>query len=84
MVHGSGRDIRNLRRRGAVKQAAAPDGREVALRTQHGHWQEALWKILSHPTLEVAATLVVVTVATWYLMQNEAAHPGVFFLIGRH
>ena len=41
--------------------------------TNIGNWQKAFWKIVSDPTVEVVATLVVVMVATWFVLQNEAA-----------
>jgi hypothetical protein len=33
------------------------------------HWQR-LWKLLTNPGIEVVATLVVVMVATWYLIDS--------------
>ena len=45
--------------------------------------QKTIWKLLSNPTLEVAATLVVVMVAaTWLVMQSDVGQ-GAFILFGR-
>lgn len=52
--------------------------------TNFGTWRKALWKILSDPTIEVIVTLVIVMVATWFVLQNDAAHRGAFFLLGHH
>lgn len=83
MVHGFAGDAGNRGRPGAsVEQAAAPGGREVALDTNFGNWQKALWRLLSDPTLPVVATLVVVMLATWFVLQDDAPHRGAFFLFG--
>jgi hypothetical protein len=36
-------------------------------------WQKALWKIIRNPTIEVVAAIVVVLLATWLIVQGEAA-----------
>lgn len=36
-----------------------------------GHWQKALWKILTNPTVEVVAAIVVVLVAAWIVVDAE-------------
>ena len=35
------------------------------------HWQRALWKIVTNPTLEVIAAIVVVLVAAWFVVETE-------------
>jgi hypothetical protein len=35
-----------------------------------------LWKILTNPALEVVATIVVVLIATWFLVSYEAFQTG--------
>jgi hypothetical protein len=36
------------------------------------NWQKALWKIIRNPTIEVVATIVLVLLATWLIVQGEA------------
>ncbi|HEY4998650.1 MAG TPA: hypothetical protein VII36_05880 [Usitatibacter sp.] len=36
------------------------------------NWQKTLWKIIRNPAIEVIATIVVVLLATWLLVQSEA------------
>jgi hypothetical protein len=41
----------------------------------HGHWRR-LWRLLTNPGIEVFATIFVVMVATWYLIEtNGVADP---------
>jgi hypothetical protein len=47
--------------------------------TQNGNRQR-VWKILSNPAIELVATLVVVMVATWYLIDSG---PAELLLFGR-
>lgn len=35
------------------------------------HWYKALWKIVTNPTVEVLAAMVVVILATWVVVQSE-------------
>lgn len=49
----------------------------------YGNWQKAFWRILSDPTIEVVATLAVMLVATWFVLDNDVAHQGTFVLFGR-
>jgi hypothetical protein len=39
-------------------------------------WRKTLWKILTNPTAEVMLAIVVVLVATWFVVTNEADRPG--------
>ena len=34
-------------------------------------WPKALWKIVKNPTVEVAAAIVAVLLATWVVVQTE-------------
>jgi hypothetical protein len=56
------------------------------LKTNHGNWQKTLWKLLTNPAIELVATIAVVMVATWYLIQTESVAPtlGTGVLFGRH
>ena len=47
------------------------------MRTTGGNWQKAIWKLLNNPALELVATIVVVMVATWFLIQNDVVQQGV-------
>ena len=49
--------------------------------THHGYRQR-FWKLLSNPALEVVVTLLVVLVATWYLIDSGPTDP--LPLFGRH
>ena len=41
----------------------------------HHHWQK-LWKLLTNPAIDVVVTILVVMVATWYLIDtNGSVHP---------
>ena len=40
----------------------------------HGNWQK-IWKLLTHPATEIVATIVVVMVATWYLVEAGPRDP---------
>jgi hypothetical protein len=37
--------------------------------------EQRIWKLLSNPAIELVATLVVVTVATWYLIDSSPSLP---------
>lgn len=52
----------------------------------NGNLQKTLWKLLTNPAIELVATIAVVMVATWYLIQTEAVAPnlGSGVLFGRH
>ena len=56
------------------------------LKPNHGNWQKTLWKLLTNPAIELVATIVLVMIATWYLIQTEAVAPslGSGVLFGRH
>ena len=34
-------------------------------------WQKTLWKIVTHPTSKVAATIVVVALSAWIVVQTQ-------------
>jgi hypothetical protein len=34
-------------------------------------WPKTLWKIVTHPTVEVAAAIVAVLLAAWVVIQTE-------------
>jgi hypothetical protein len=36
------------------------------------HWYKKLWKILSNPTFDVIAAMVVVIFAAWIVIQTES------------
>ena len=39
-------------------------------------YRQRLWKLLTNPAIEVIATIIVVMVATWYLIEtNGSANP---------
>ena len=40
------------------------------------HYRQRLWKLLTNPAIEVIATILVVMIATWYLIEtNGSASP---------
>lgn len=47
-------------------------------------WLKALWKIVTNPTFEILAAIVVVLAATWYLVDSDPAirHPHAQVLFG--
>lgn len=47
-------------------------------------WLKTLWKIVTNPTLEVLAAIVVVLAATWYLVDSDPViqHPHAQVLFG--
>jgi hypothetical protein len=47
------------------------------LRPTHGNWQKVIWRLLANPALELVATIALVMVATWYLIQNDVVQQGV-------
>ncbi|MFL5520007.1 MAG: hypothetical protein ACJ8B6_03655 [Gemmatimonadales bacterium] len=49
----------------------------------NGQWRKTIWKYLSDPTVGVVATLVVVLIAAWFVVQPGGLHPGAFALFGR-
>jgi hypothetical protein len=49
----------------------------------NGNWQKAFWRILSNPTIEVIATIVLVLVLAWFVIQFGGLHAGGFVLFGR-
>lgn len=34
-------------------------------------WQKTLWKIVTHPTFEVVAAILVVVLAAWIVVQTQ-------------
>ena len=46
-------------------------------------WHRTLWKLLTNPGAELVATLAVVMVATWYLIQAGPYDPLAVPLFGR-
>lgn len=49
----------------------------------NGQWQKTIWRILSDPTMEVVATIAVVLVVAWFMIQSGGLHPGAFVGFGR-
>jgi hypothetical protein len=47
------------------------------LRPSDSNWQKAIWKLLANPALELVATIALVMVATWFLIQNDGVQQGV-------
>lgn len=41
-------------------------------RLNRDEWRKSLWKILTNPTFEVVAVLVVVLMAAWVVLQEES------------
>ena len=37
------------------------------------HYRQRLWKLLTNPAIEVIATILVVMVATWYLIETNGS-----------
>ena len=37
----------------------------------HESWQDTFWKLLTNPGVELVATIAVVMVATWYLIDKS-------------
>jgi len=40
-----------------------------------GNWQRAIWKLVTNPAIEVVATIVVVMVATWFVVDTQTSYP---------
>jgi len=68
--------------RGVCKASSAIRRREIALNI-YANWQNTIWKILSDPTFAVAATILVMLVATWVVVEPGGLHPAAFPLFGR-
>ena len=49
----------------------------------YANLQATIWKILSDPTTMVAATILVMLVATWVVVEPGGLHPAAFPLFGR-
>jgi hypothetical protein len=51
-----------------------------------GYWQKIIWKLVTNPGIELVATIAIVMVATWYLVETQTQMPekGVPILFGRH
>ena len=45
------------------------------MKLTHGNWQKAIWKLLTNPAIEIAVTIALVMVATWYLIQAGPYDP---------
>jgi ABC-type nickel/cobalt efflux system permease component RcnA len=41
-------------------------------RLNRDEWRKSLWKILTNPTFEVVAVLLVVLLAAWVIVQTES------------
>ena len=54
------------------------------MRTTDGYWQKAIWKLLTNPALELVATIALVMVATWFLIQNDGVQQGVHLPLFGH
>ena len=39
-------------------------------------WQGTLWKIVTNPTIEVVAAIVVMLIAAWVVIDTDAIHKG--------
>ena len=50
-----------------------------------GIWQRIIWKLVTNPAIELVATIAIVMVATWYLVDTQATTPerGVPVVFGR-
>ena len=69
---------------GVVRQAAALPGQgSVFLKPTYRNWQTTIWRLLTNPGTEVAATLAVVVLATWFLMTDDASPLAGVPLFGR-
>ena len=54
------------------------------MRPTDGNWQRTIWKILTNPAIELVATIAVVMVATWFLIQNDVVQQGVHLPLFGH
>jgi hypothetical protein len=56
----------------------------MQLKLNRDEWRKTLWKIVSNPTVDVVALLLVVGVATWVVLATEGLHgnPGIPVLQG--
>src|SRR5665213_4100466 len=74
-VSGAGRRVQP---RGRAK-------RGMHVRTIGNHWQKLVLKVVTNPAFEVIATIVVVLLATWAVVQTEAeTHTTAFPLLFGH
>jgi hypothetical protein len=42
--------------------------------THHGNWTR-IWKLLTHPAIELVVTILLVMVATWFLIESGPTDP---------
>ena len=68
--------------RGVCKARSAIRRGEIAVNA-YANWQATIWKILCDPTTMVAATILVMLVATWVVVEPGGLHPAAFPLFGR-
>jgi hypothetical protein len=40
----------------------------------HNDWQNALWKILTNPAVDMAVAIVAVMVAAWFVIDTDMFH----------
>lgn len=82
LAHGTPRNGGNPpRNRTSQGQAAASRVKDMHVRLNHD-WQNAIWKILTNPALEVVVAIVLVLIAAWFVIDTDAiqksmplAHP---------
>ena len=44
------------------------------MKMTHDSWLKSIWKIVTHPAVEVIAAIVLVLLATWIVVSTEALH----------
>jgi hypothetical protein len=51
----------------------------------HGNWQKIIWKLVTNPAIELVATIAIVMVATWFVVDTQTRMPekGVPVVFGR-
>ena len=57
----------------------------MTLRSTSSHWYRTFWKIVSNPTLEVVAAVVVMLLAAWIVIDtaSEEKHQNIPVLFGK-
>ena len=56
-------------------EPAAPWGVVRYVKGKPGNWQRAIWKLVTNPAIEMVATILVVMVATWYVVDTQVSYP---------
>ncbi len=46
------------------------------MKTNGDQWHKAIWKIVTNPATEVILAILVVIVATWFVVSTEAVQRG--------